>query len=288
MNADSPASLLKRKGFPWRTVTLVLVGIGGIAGLSYYASYRNKYPYGWSHCCSKQLATQLQIYAEENSGRFPSGRTTPEASLGLLYDGTEEFMVGLLSGKTVPEKVTRAALKKGNLGPESTGWHYVEGLTLSDDPQLAIVWDKVGLNHFGEWKKGGGREVIFVSGLTEFIGDWPKFLEKQARLLSARDQQARDSIPCLVATIKLPTGQIIEKYDGPYELASTVKSESSSGHGTASGTNPQLKWYRYDSEGQITLVLTLSSEQLRSKPVTFEVTNGRASPSSIVFEMEKY
>jgi len=52
----------------------------------------------------------------------------------------------LVTGKTVPIEVAQAALARyGKLGPDSCGWHYVEGLTEADDPEIAILWDKVGL-----------------------------------------------------------------------------------------------------------------------------------------------
>ncbi len=193
MNADRQALSLKRKGVPWRTIVLALVGIGGIAGLSFYASHRNKYPYGWSHSCAKELASQLWFYAEENNGCFPSGRTTPEASLGLLYDGTDDFMIGLLRGKTVPENVTRAALKTGKFGPESTGWHYVEGLRSDDDPQIAVAWDKIhGLGHNGQRLEWLARSVIFLDSSEQGISEekWPDFVADQkarlAKLIASR------------------------------------------------------------------------------------------------------
>jgi len=269
---------------------MVLVILFGVAVLTGWGWYSYAFPYGWSHCCSIGLSLDLHMYAEDHNGHFPSGMATPEASLGLLYDGTNDYMFDLLRGKTVPIKVTRAALKNGRLGPESCGWHYVEGLTESDDPQIAIVWDKIGLGHNGERLKNGAHEVIFVDGSRKFIPatGWSGFLERQKRLLANRDPQEIKGIPGLVATIRLSTGQVLNHYDGNYELASIEIYGGGSGHGTVSGNNLSLCWYRYTPDGQITLTLTLPSEHLRSKPVSFEVKNGRASPSSIVFEMEKY
>jgi hypothetical protein len=268
-------------------MVLVILAVGVV--LTGWGWYRYTFPYGSSHCCSKILGFALLSYAEDHAGRFPAGGDTPEASLSLLYSNYLD--AGTLRGKTVPLKVVQQALaKNGKLGPESCGWHYVEGLTEADDLGIAIVWDKVGLGHNGERVRGGGHSVIFLDGFDGFISGekWPAFLEEQKRLLATRDPQSVKGIPGLVATIRLPTGQVLDHYDGPYELAHTETSKNGSGGGTQSGKQAQLRWYHYIPDGQITLTLTLPNEQQRSKPVSFEVKKGRASPSSIVFEMEKY
>jgi hypothetical protein len=79
------------------------------------------------------------------------GGGTPEGSLSLLFSNYVDAYT--LRGKTVPLNVTEEGLETGKLGPDSCGWHYVEGLTDTDDPQIAILWDKVGLGHNGETDK---------------------------------------------------------------------------------------------------------------------------------------
>jgi hypothetical protein len=270
-------------------MVLVIVAVGVV--LTGWGWYRYTFPYGSSHCCSKILGFALLSYAEDHVGRFPVGGDTPEASLSLLYSNYID--AGTLRGKTVPLKVVQQALaENGKLGPESCGWHYVEGLTKADDLEIAIVWDKVGLGHNGERVKGGGHSVIFLDGSDGFISGekWSEFMEQQKRLLANRDPRAVNCLPGLVATIRLPTGQVLTNYGGPYQYASTVHSDGfSSDGGTESGSNPTLQWYHYVPEnGHVTLALTLPKERLRSKTVMFDVTNGYASPSNIVFEMEKY
>src|SRR5438552_1963440 len=111
-----------------------------------------KYPYGWSHSCDKALMLALLHYANDHAGAFPAGQATPEASLSLLYpkylDNNVDYASEILRGKTAPKEVVRSKLSQGErLGPDSCGWHYVEGLSRDDDPQLALVWDKAGLGH---------------------------------------------------------------------------------------------------------------------------------------------
>jgi hypothetical protein len=148
-----------------------------------YGWWRQRYPYGWSHCCDKVLAMELHQYAASHGGAYPSGGATPEASLGLLYpDYANAF---LLRGKTVPEDATRRALEGGgSLGPDSSGWHYVAGLRSSDNPRLALMWDKVGLGHNGERLPDGGHWVIFVGSNVDYVPEarWAEFRQEQREL----------------------------------------------------------------------------------------------------------
>jgi hypothetical protein len=149
--------------------------------------YRWTFPYGWSHCCDKQLMLALRFYADEHGGAYPTGEATPEASLSLLYPKyTGEY---LLQGKMVPVDAVRQILESGNrLGPDTCGWHYVDGLTLDDDSRLALFWDKAGLGHNGQRLFDGGRTVFFVKGGPEYIegAKWKAFLEEQKTLLASR------------------------------------------------------------------------------------------------------
>jgi len=164
-----------------------IVGVVLALALCVYSQLPS-YPYGWSHCCLKGLGLALLQYAEKHDGHFPAGAGSPEASLSLLY--REDYGVGaeLLRGKTVPVEKVRSILERGELlGPDTCGWHYVEGLTMSDDPELALVWDKVGLGHNGQ-DLHGGHSVWFLHGPEEVIpaSEWPGFLKRQEELMAAR------------------------------------------------------------------------------------------------------
>jgi hypothetical protein len=122
---------------------------------------------------------------------YPAGEATPEASLSLLYPN-HGVDAEILRGKTVPREEVKAILESGGrLGPDTCGWHYVEGLTSSDDPALALCWDKVGLGHNGERLADGGRMVLFVSFRHEYIpgAKWEAFVEEQKKLLEERNRK---------------------------------------------------------------------------------------------------
>lgn len=257
---------------------IVLTAIGG----SVFGYFKWKYPYGMSHCCSKGMGLALRTYAMDHNGRFPSGGETAEASLSLLYSNYVDAYT--LRGKTVPPEVAQAALaRRGKLGPDSCGWHYVEGLTEADEPEIAILWDKVGLGHNGERMKGGGHEVVFLDGSSQFVSGarWPQFLEQQQQLLGERSEAAKRGQPALTARIRLPDGAELSQYDGNYTLLR--------GNGRESGRGLGLRWMRFDeSDGLCTLTLELPDKQLRSKPVTVEVSSGKVTPDAVVFEMAPY
>lgn len=163
-----------------RTLTVVSV----VVALGYgYRAYR--YPYGWSHCCDKQLYFALERYSERHEGWFPKGEATPEASLSLMHwEEPESVNANLLRGKTVPEAAVRSRLERGErLTPETCGWHYVEGLRWDDDSRLALFWDKAGLGHNGE-RLRGGRRVCLLHGDSHFVPDdqWDQFLAEQEQL----------------------------------------------------------------------------------------------------------
>jgi hypothetical protein len=173
----------------WLTAFLILVTVVALVAGGTKWWYKWKYPYGWSHCCDKQLEMALYQYAEEHGGAYPAGEATPEASLSLLYP--KYANANLLSGKTVPVPVVQAFLERGErLGPDTCGWHYVEGLTLKDDRRLALCWGKVPLGHNGQ-RTDGGQVVLFVNLGQEYIAGatWEAFLEEQKQLHEERSKK---------------------------------------------------------------------------------------------------
>ena len=110
---------------------------------------------------SNNLVSLCCDYAEEHDGRFPSGGGCAEASLSLLYRGNYGMDGQILCGKTKSPEIAQEILERGELlGPDTCDWHYIEGLTLADDPHLAIVWDKIGLGHNGQRLPRGGHSVF--------------------------------------------------------------------------------------------------------------------------------
>jgi len=176
---------LVRRFFKFLAQKKVMIPLLLLCGFIAYSRYRyhQNYPYGWSHCCETQLSFALRDYANRHGGKFPDGGTTPEASLGLLYP--HDANAYLLSGKIAAPEETEAVLASGGpLTPQTCGWHYVEGLTTDDDPELALFWCKEPLDHNGGLSDG--YVVWTVSGSKEYVAlnDWENFLTRQKELRS--------------------------------------------------------------------------------------------------------
>lgn len=165
-----------------RRCFVVAITVVAAAIASAYGYSRYKFPYGWTHCCDKQIYLALRNYAELHKERFPSGQSTPEACLSLLHAEPIQASAYLLCGKTVDPEIAEQLFSEGRLlGPTTCDWHYVPGLSLRDDPQLALFWDKPGLGHNGERLSGGGHIVCFIHGDCRHIpaSEWQSFLAEQ-------------------------------------------------------------------------------------------------------------
>jgi hypothetical protein len=253
----------------------------------YYGLERYEYPYGRTHRCTRMLWFDLRQYAEEHDGKYPAGEATPEASLSLLYR-TNHVRPEDLAGRAKSAEVARKILESGGLlGPDTCDWHYVEGLTLADEWDIAIMWDKSSLGHTGQ-RLHGGHEVMRLMGIVEVIPaeKWDEFLAEQKELLARRSPQAKEGRPALTARIRMPDGTIVDNVSGRCALKNEFRSPTSSGSGTQTGglSRTDLTWGLAEVEnGTSTYVLSIAG--LVSEPVTVEWRNGTANPDNILFRM---
>jgi hypothetical protein len=276
-----------------RIIVAVLFGIITSLVISWALYYKLKFPYGWSHCCIDIMMFSLEQYAEEHAGHYPTGESSPEASLSLLCR-SNYLDAYTIRGMTIPEKTVRAVLDSGNLlGPDSCGWHYTDGLTQADDTRIALLYCKQPLGHNGDKTKDGGRQVVFVGGNIEWIsGDrWPTFLKEQKDLLLQRTDRAQAGQPLVDAVIELPDGHQVEGLNTSYTFQEREAGvDGFSGNGTSSGgslTRDSFVWFntpfRTNFSGFITRTLLFSN--LVSSPVTVTFSNGIPDKTNVVFKM---
>jgi hypothetical protein len=162
---------------------------------SLYGFYCFYFPFGKDHRCDAQLWFVLREYAEKNGGVFPAGQATPEASLSLIHslDPSGGENAYLLHRRGVPCERVRLILERGELlGPDTCGWNYVEGLRLNSNPELALFWDKEGLNEIGGRLSEGGHIVSFVGSPCQYIpaSRWDSFLEGQKKMFAEEKNKA--------------------------------------------------------------------------------------------------
>jgi hypothetical protein len=271
-----------------RTVILVLSAIVVAVGLCGIAYYKGKYPYGESHCCIIGMSMALENFSRDNGGFYPAGQSSPEASLSLLYR-SNYIDAATLRGMIIPEKTVQQILESGGLlGPDSSGWHYTPGLTRADNPELALLWCKEGLNHFGQ-RTDGGRQVVFIGNDIRWIkgGEWHEFVRKQDELLKHRSARALNGWPLLTGTIELPDGTRTNDVQVSWRMEEQTKERDSEGSGSSSGTGSlgdELVSYQSLIQNG-TLTRTLSFSGLVSDPVIIVFSNGIPNVTNYTFKM---
>lgn len=173
----------------WRGVLLALVLGAVLAGIYVRANPLVFNESLWQHAhCIKIAGMELERYAEENGGRFPSHPKGYGNALLLL---NEECYSTLTGPGYDAEPFHRAKRDGTGLPEEECGRVYVQGLSRKSDPELALLFDKLptpGGDHchfpFRLWASRG-REVWFVGEHLRFVAerDWPAFAEQQVERL---------------------------------------------------------------------------------------------------------
>ena len=292
-----------RSPFARNMLYLGLIGLAvcfTLLGLKVYREWL-RFEFARHSTGSRWLLWQaLSSYAIDHNGCFPAGRGTPDACLCLLYPTYAN--ADLLRGPKISASYAQSILDSGDPWLGYGRWEYVPGLTANDDPRLALAWEKEPSG------PDGARTVVSVGNVVlDAIpaSEWPAFLAEQQRLLSQRDELAKTGLPLLTAKLRLPSGEVVDRYNGGYSIShvfkplrqaaddrsNAVNITITGGSGSYSGVSltPQsLRFYRNDNllqqEGYYTL--TLSVGNMWSKPVEVEYRRNGCTPKSILFEMQ--
>jgi hypothetical protein len=145
----------------------------------------------WQHAhCIKCAGMELDRYAEQNGGKFPSHPNGYGDALLLL----DENCYYTLTGPGYDAAPFHEAKKQGrHLSEEECGRVYIQGLTRKSNPEIALLFDKLPTPggdhcHFpARLTARLGREVWFVGGNSTFVEEsaWPAFASRQVELLAA-------------------------------------------------------------------------------------------------------
>ena len=145
----------------------------------------------WEHAhCIKGGGLGLEGYAEEHGGLFPFHTNGYGDALVLVNDGWD----AALTGPGYDAKVFERARRTGEDAPESEfGRVYVQGLSRTKDPEIAILFDKLptpGGDHchlFRRMRAPLGREVWTIGSGMRFVPEsrWPTYSREQIELLVA-------------------------------------------------------------------------------------------------------
>lgn len=145
--------------------------------------------FGHAHCI-KGGGLGLEGYAHEHGGMFPFHTNGYGDALVLVNDGWDEALTGPGYNARVFERVR----KTGEDAPETEfGRVYVQGLRLTNNPEIAILFDKLptpGGDHCHLFRRifaPLGREVWTIGDGMRFVPEakWPEYAKAQIELLVA-------------------------------------------------------------------------------------------------------
>lgn len=145
--------------------------------------------------CIKNTGLSLRLYATDHGGRFPfhtngfGNALLLTISEGTLGDTNGTLYVKLLTAPGDNGEVYRQALQTGEPIPEEKCSRiYIQGFTETNNPQIALVFDKWPTRGGDHFRRPWGpllREVCLLDGSVQVVPEeqWPKFASNQVELL---------------------------------------------------------------------------------------------------------
>jgi hypothetical protein len=150
--------------------------------------------------CIKQAGAAFRTYALDNHGNFPHdtngfGNALLLLAKGGYLGGKNGQYIGPITGPGDDGTLLREALKTGAPIPEQKCSRiYIQGLSETNNPQIAILWDKKSSPGGDHFRRPWGtllREVCLLDGSMQVIPEksWAGFVSNQVELL------VQDGIP---------------------------------------------------------------------------------------------
>lgn len=154
--------------------------------------------------CIKQAGVAFRTYALDNYGNYPYDTNGFGNALLLLVKGgylgdTNGEYIGPITGPGDDGSLFRQALKTGTRIPEQQCSRiYIQGLSETNNPEIAILWDKKSSPGGDHFRRPWGpllREVCLLDGSMQIISEksWAGFVSNQVELL------VQDGIPRVTA-----------------------------------------------------------------------------------------
>jgi hypothetical protein len=141
--------------------------------------------------CMKQTGLSLRLYARDHGGRFPFHTNGFGDAIVMLLRENTSAPARLFTAPGDDGTMLRECMKTGADVPENRCTRaYVQGLSESDDPGIAVVFDRYptrGGDHFRRPWGPFQREVCFLDSSMLVVGEqkWSEFHRKQIELLVA-------------------------------------------------------------------------------------------------------
>jgi hypothetical protein len=140
--------------------------------------------------CIVGAGTSLRMYANEHSGRFPYHTNGYGDALVMMNSGWDSALTGPGYNAAV---FARVRLTGENAPEAEFGRVYVQGLSETNDPRIALLFDKLptpGGDHCHFFRRIFAplvREVSTIGADRRVIreSEWPAFAKRQIELLVA-------------------------------------------------------------------------------------------------------
>jgi hypothetical protein len=185
-----PITKPQRKWLKLLFTVFVATAVGCFVYIRTHPLVFNESFFGHAHCIA-QAAGSLRQYAFEHQSNYPTHTNGYGDALLLLV---KEYLPAApcFTGPGYDHDVFKEALvSNGDVIEEKCGRVYIQGLTTSSDPEIAIMFDKLptpGGDHchgLARLTAPPSREVVLVDGshLTMRESKWPEFSKKQIELL---------------------------------------------------------------------------------------------------------
>lgn len=179
----------KRKRLAW-ILTGILLGVCAWAYVVTHPLVFNESFFEHKHCIV-QTGLALVMYAEENNGQFPFHTNGYGDALLLLLRDQLVHAACLTGPGYDPSVFDRALTNYTDIPEEECGRVYIQGLSDTNSPDIAILFDKLptpGGDHCHGPRRIIAplcREVVLIGGTRRLIRerDWPQFAQKQIELL---------------------------------------------------------------------------------------------------------
>lgn len=178
----------KRIMWVFLTPFLLLIGLFGLWRFNLSRTHQH---------CIKNSGLALRQYASAHEGNFPVHTNGFGDALLLLIkedafdmgDTDGEHTVRYITGPGDDGKMFKEALKSGaDIPEEKCSRIYIQGLSETDNPQIAILFDKKSIPGGDHFRRLWGpllREVCMLDGSMETVREekWAEFAKNQIELL---------------------------------------------------------------------------------------------------------
>jgi len=173
------------KRIVWLSLGMMLAFVGFLVYCwTYYPAHQH---------CIKAAGTLFRLYQEDHQGHLPFDTNGfGDALMSLVKSGEmgeAEDNLHLVTGVGDDGSVFRAALASGaHIPEEKCSRIYVQGLSETNDPNIAMLFDRYSNPGGDHFRRPGGpmlREVCLLDGSMQIIAEtnWASFSSNQIELL---------------------------------------------------------------------------------------------------------